>query len=145
MAFGGALVAIPAPPAGEGPQQFNMQLLGLTLAARAGAPDITAADTGELVTAAPVANQTAIPTTFGKGRGNWVDGDQHLVRAYVASMADTAQGVAGETPLPHVVPQTNLPVAFVAGGNLSVIIHNRGAQATGALQIVLEYCQSLVR
>lgn len=145
MAFGGAIAAIPAAPTGEGPQQKSMQLIGLTLAAFVGAPDIAAADTGELVTATAVANQNQIPTTFGKGPGNWLSGDESLVRVHAFDMGSATQGVSGQVPYPHPVAQGGLPVAFVVGGNLSILLHNKGLQACGALVVYLEYKHSIVR
>jgi hypothetical protein len=151
MGFAGALVAIPAGANGEGPQQFDMALFGLTLALFVADPAaIVNADTGELVTAAPVANQTQLPTTFGFGPGRWRNGDQNLIDVALADNADTTQGAAGQLPAPHVALVAGAYVTFVPGlvapfGDLSIRIHNRGLTACAALRINVRYKPSLTR
>jgi hypothetical protein len=140
MAFGGAIAALPAPPTGEGPQQFDMALFGLTLAAFVAAPAaIVNADTGELVTAVAGANQNQIPAAFGYGAGNWRSGDQNLVDVEVDELQDATQGAGGQIPDPHVALVAGAFVTFVAGGNLAIRIHNRGLQASPTLRINLRF------
>jgi hypothetical protein len=143
MAFGGALVNN-APPTGE---TFvnRLVLTGVTLAARAGVPDITAADTGRLTTdTTPPANESSIVNlgTFGPGEGNWIAGDQNRVRVVIHDLNALAQvAVTGATSRVYVSGR-----AVVAGGNLNVTIHNHGAQATavGGLRIELDYDHSKI-
>lgn len=73
-----------------------------------GAVDPTNGDTGEIVTAAPAADQHGLPTNFGPGRGNWasptggVGRFRVLVEEQVTAPADEVDGTneaqGGVTP-----------------------------------------------
>jgi hypothetical protein len=107
--------------------------LGRTLGARNGAFNIANADSGQFTTAAIAANQTALPVTWGPGRGNWVALDANLVDIEVQDLNAGAQGGAGETSLVY------LSGLVVTAGDLVVSIHNHGAQATTGIRLRFVY------
>lgn len=131
MAFGGTLVTTAA-SADPTAAATVVTSIGGTLAARVGAPDATgaAADSGILTTAAPAVNQNPIPSTFFKGRGLWVAGDENLVSIDFFD----PDGVAAATgSAVHVFSKS------IVSGNLVIGFHNKGAGASGALNIQLSY------
>jgi hypothetical protein len=104
----------------------------LTLAATAGAFNVANADSGRLVTAVAVANETQIPANFGPGRGNWVAND--LLRVTVVPPAPT-----GATAIVKNIAKT------IVAGNLVVDFHSEGAGAAVTnLQLRLIYGHSAV-
>lgn len=125
MAFGGVATEFVPGSQGASAKPAYVRITGLTLAARVGAPSIAAADTGQFTTGTPVANQNQLTVNFGRGAGNWVAGDENLVECIVNAPADdiTAGSIA------YVV------AVGVVAGNLVTTLHNRGAGATGALDI----------
>jgi len=127
MAFGGAATTVTPGDTSASARYPYARITGLTLAARVGAPDITAADTGQLTTGTPVANQTQAPAQFGRGAANWVAADANLVEAVINAPADNI--TAGS--ICYVSEQT------VTAGELVVTFHNRGAGASGATDIRL--------
>jgi hypothetical protein len=135
MAFGSTSTDRTQGRATDGAFQNMYRSEGLTLAAYAGAPSAAAADTGVLTTATPAANQNGIPSYFGKGRGNWEDGDQHRVLAFVEATTATAQDGDGKVPQAYVVSLA------ITSGDLVVTVHNRGLAATGACRITLLFNQ----
>ena len=140
MAFGGALTQRRQCAAARGPFINYIRLEGLTLAARVGAFDITAADSGRLSTdQAVIANQTAFgapfaysatrTVAFGRGEGLWLAGDNFGVVVVVHDPSDAALGMAAEGPHVHVSS------VAIAAGDLQINLHNRGGIVTGALDI----------
>lgn len=125
--FGGAATVITPGDASASARYAYARITGLTLAARAGAPDPAAADTGQFTTGTPGANQTQAPAQFGRGAGNWTAGDENTVEVIINAPEDdiTAGSIAYASEI------------AVVGGELVVTIHNRGAGATGALDIRL--------
>ncbi len=98
--------------------------IATALLARAGAPDITATDTGQLTTGTPGANQHQLPPTFGRGVGNWTAGDENDV---IVNFETTDDITAGST--------VYMSTKAVVSSNLVVTIHNRGAGVTGTIRI----------
>lgn len=125
MAFGGVAVVVTPGDTSTTARYAYARITGLTLAARVGAPDITAADTGQFTTGTPVANQNQAPAQLGPGAGAWVAGQDGLVEIAVNAPADniTAGSIA------YVVSTA------ITAANLVITVHNRGAGATGALDI----------
>jgi len=139
MAFGGANAFV-IPPVAKGAFANRFVGLGATLAARAGAPTVAAADTGTFTTdQTPAANLTALPANFGPGEGNWVAGDENLVRVLIQDRNAAAQGGAGETSI------VTVSLISVVAGDLQIQFHNHGAQASGALKIDGDFVHSLVK
>ncbi len=129
MAFGG--VAAPDVPGVTGAVVGTCRVGGLTLAARVGAPDATgaAADSGVFTTGTPTANQNQLPATFGPGAGNWVAGqDAHVQVTGLENDPDGPAAAAGGS-FAHLFSKS------ISGGNLVVVVHNKGSVATGALDI----------
>lgn len=127
MAFGGAATTVTPGDSSTSARYAYARITGLTLAARAGAPDPAAADTGQFTTGTPAANQTQAPAQFGRGAGNWTADDANLVEVLANAPADNI--TAGSIVYPSSVS--------VVDGNLVITIHNRGAGASGALDIRL--------
>ncbi len=124
MAFGGVLVNF-TPTAGGA--TFS-RTTDATLAARAGAPNITATDTGQLTTGTPVANQDQLPVNLGPGAGNWVADHLNKAKVTVSAVDNITAGSI-----------VYMSAKAITGSNLVVTIHNRGAGATGALEIYVEF------
>lgn len=141
MAFGGTITNPTQGAASTGAFSQYTLVEGATLAAFVGAPAIAAADTGELTTAAPGANQNGISSVFGRGRGNWQAGDEKKVVITVNDDNAATQGGAGQTSLVHVVAGSPRVVA----GDLLVTLHNRGLQASGNLRVTLQFLHTLVQ
>lgn len=125
--FGGAAVPVTPGDSSSSARYAYARITGLTLAARVGAPDPAAADTGQFTTGTPGVNQTQAPAQFGKGAGNWVAGDENTVEVVVNTPEDdiTAGSIAYASDI------------SVVGGDLVITVHNRGAGATGSLDIRL--------
>lgn len=117
---------------------FMVRFTG-TLGLRVGAPAIAAADTGELTTGAPAANQNGISDRLGPGRGFWAAEDADRIRILINDGNQAAQGGAGQTSLVSFVTAGALASPRVVGGNLEVTFHNRGAQASGTIHILIVY------
>lgn len=117
-----------------------------TLAARAGAPAPAAADTGELTTAAPAANQHGLPLNFGKGRGNWLESDLAFFRDVRSPRADAALvGGANAGPDIHLSAKGFTPGPDGVHGDWLFQFHNRGAAASGVMEIGIEFGHSAIR
>lgn len=101
----------------------SVSVTGLTLLARAGAPDPAAGDTGVLVTGTAAANQNALPAGFGPGAGNWTASDIATLMVELDDSDSTANATASHV---HVVSRA------LSSGNLVLTLHNRGAGAVGA-------------
>lgn len=132
MAFGGVLSSS-TPGSASGAKAAITRMSGVTLGARLGAASIAAADTGELTSGTPAANQNQLPATFGRGSGNWVAGDEDLVTVDIDDPNANAQGVTGQTSIAYVSSLS------VVGGQLVLRLHNRGGMATGSLTIKLTF------
>lgn len=131
MAFGGTQ-ANTVPNTATGARNQVVSVTGLTLAARIGAPDPTAADTGVLVTGTAAANQNALPATFGPTAGTWTQADVDNLWVEIDDSDDTADATAS---------QLNVASRSLSSGNLVLTIHNRGAGvATGATQVRINLC-----
>lgn len=126
MAFGG--VQVNTPPSGSPNLPSFMQITGLTLAARVGAPAPAAADTGVLTTAAAAVNENGIPSNFGLGRGNWT---ANAVSQVVVTVQDPSD----------VNPSSDVHQASKAlvGNDLVITLHNRGTVVSGSLEIQLDF------
>lgn len=122
-----------APAGGDRPgetRQVNLLLLvQVQLAERVGAFDITAADSGRLVSAAPAANEHGLPTNFGPGRDAWDALD--LARfLWMFDPNDAATvGVAGTAGdiSPNVIPEVrrqDLALGGPNGHDLVFDVHN---------------------
>jgi hypothetical protein len=122
MAFAGAQ-ANSLPNTTTGFRNKSVSVTGLTLIARAGAPAAGVGDTGILVTGTPGANQNAIPDGFGPGPANWSASDLANLVVEVDTQDSTADATAA-----HVY----LFSRALAGGNITLTFHNRGAGAAGA-------------
>jgi len=130
MAFGGVQTNFtPGEASGFAPISH---IGGVTLAPRVGAPDITAADTGQFTTAVPVVNQNGMAANFGRGRGNWIAGDELHVEV-IGPVCDPNSTSEVDTSSVHFVSKA------VVGGNLQVTLHNKGVVATGALDITIKF------
>jgi len=107
------------------------------LAVRAGAAfDITAADTGALVTDEAAANQHGLPANFGPGRGHWTEADVARLNVQVPDPANVAVGAA--TTLYAVTWQARL-----VGNDVEVFIHNNGDAVVGPnASILVQYVQA---
>jgi hypothetical protein len=125
MAFGGIAANVAL-----GASKVNVK--GTTLAARAGAADVTAADTGGLSTnSATPANYSALPADLGPGAGNWTQAD---VDACVVTVMN-----GGDALSAHAVIKT------LAGADLDVVIHSTGLGAVAAQEIMVDASHSLTR
>jgi hypothetical protein len=113
MAFGGAPTTTVL-----GPNKLNFK--AATLAARAGAAAVAAADTGGLTTNTTTtpANYNTLPATFGPGEGNWTQADVDAV--VITSMNGSDQN--------SFVDYSKTLVA----GNLDVVVHSIGSAAVAA-------------
>jgi hypothetical protein len=133
MAFGGVNdLALLNENAGAGGRNI-CEGLTLTLAANVGAFAVAAADSGRLVSAAAGANETALPATFGPGRGNWTAAD--LQRLTV--IPPTATGVTAIVK--------NIAKTLLAGGNIQIDFHSEGAgAATTRLVLRMVYEHSAI-
>lgn len=126
MAFAGTITTYN--PGVSGARSGFCKIKGATLAARIGAPDITAADTGQLTTGTPVANQNQIPVDFGRGAGNWVAGDEDNISLSINDPSSAATG-----------SDVHWVSYAITGGNLVITIHNKGTVISGALDIVIGF------
>lgn len=130
MAFAGTAAAGVA-PTGRGVLAHFARITGLTLAARAGVFDITAADSGRLTTdQTPAADTTAIPAaaiaTGWPTEGNWPANGQNTILVTFEIAEDGAGGVA-----------PNLVAKRINAGNLELDFHNASAVALGAGDLVI--------
>ena len=126
MAFGGTVTSFN--PGVSGALSGFVKIKGGTLAARIGAPDITAADTGQMTTAAVAANQNAIPVDFGRGRGNWVAGDDDNISIVINDPSSAATG-----------SDVHWASTAITAGNLVITVHNKGTVISGALDIAITW------
>lgn len=80
------------------------------------------ADTGVFVTAAAAANQHGLPANFGPGRGKWRADDFSQLAVQIISAEQGGDGRVSTSAL-------SIQYAFVAGGDISITIHNSGLAA----------------
>jgi hypothetical protein len=125
MAFGGVQTNT-LPNTTTGFRNASISITGLSLAARLGAPNITADDTGLLTSATPIANQNGLPAGFGPGAGNWTQTDLDNLLVTVEDGDSTANATASA---PY------LFLRALVAGDIKLTIHNRGAGATVATRI----------
>lgn len=127
MAFTGTLVTALVGPSGHA---FNLaSFSGLALATNAGAPDVTASDSGGFTTdQTPPANYESLPANFGPGEGNW-DG----------AAVDRVRLLVQDTLTPSVLSYTKSLVS----GNLDIVILNTSATTPVTINGVVIFQHSL--
>lgn len=102
-----------------------------------GAANIANVDTGQLVTAAPLANEHGLPANFGPGRGNWADVTGRVTRLRIeASVQRNILALpAGQGAVEYVTD--------VAGSDVSALARNTSGEVVDTLRLVVECIHSV--
>lgn len=113
---------------------------GPPLAATAAGPTLAAsADAGQLVTAAPLANQHGLPANFGPGRGNWTSPTGRLPRLRVTPEVEVTTGQApGGTG--SVMP---LNAGVLGDADVSAFVRNYFNSPLDSLILIVECIHSV--